>query len=301
MNLIELVINKSRDLGARESAQYFGVTETAIYNWWKGNKLPSLIHAQRILDDNEIEEPLTMWEGRQVIIGHPAYSHVEPAMHLTLIAAMRQYGQDKVGYTQIEGTLIDEARNALGRRLLKVESARAMIMVDSDMVLPCGNSELMNDRFGANLPAPYSGMNFISRLMSHPVEYGIIGATYVGRNPHGKIQCSSGFESQAVDAQIRANPGQGLKQVGWVATGCIKIEKWVLQKMSEAAHEKFPEIITNNGPGWFAKLAGMGEDCAFGMRAAKCGIPSYIDTSLICGHIGNPAFWPSNTEWRSTR
>ena len=296
MDLIKLVINKCLDLGAAEAARYFAVTETTIYNWINGRKLPSLIHAQRVMDEmNTDDADLASWEGRKVLIGHPAYSFVEPATHLTLIAAMRDYGPDKAGYTQVEGTLIDEARNELGRRLMRHETAEAIIMVDHDMVLPCGNAELLNGRFRANLPAPYAGKNFISALMSHPPEFGIIGATYVGRNPEGKIQCSSGFESQFEDAKIRTNPSQGLKQVGWVATGCILVRKWVLQKMSEQAKDKFPEIISSEGPGWFTKAAGMGEDCAFGRRAAQCGIASYVDCSTICGHIGKFTFWPSNT------
>ncbi|MCJ7824981.1 MAG: helix-turn-helix domain-containing protein [Anaerolineales bacterium] len=296
MNLILLVINKSRDLGAKEAAHYFGVTETTIYNWWNGKKIPSLIHAQRVLDDKGDDvSDLASWEGRKVLIGHPAYSFVEPATHLTLIAAMRDYGPDKAGYTQVEGTLIDEARNELGRRLIRHETAEAIIMVDHDMVLPCGNADLLNGRFNANMPSEYASKNFISALMSHPPEFGIIGATYVGRNPNGKIQCSSGFESAFEDAKIRNNPKQGLKQVGWVATGAIMIRKWVLQKMSEAAPTKFPEIISKDGPGWFTKAAGMGEDCAFGMRAGQVGIASYVDCSTICGHIGKFTYWPSNT------
>jgi len=295
MDLVQLVINKSRELGAAESARYFEVTEAAVYKWWNGKSLPGIIHAQRILDEaKDTGEEMTSWEGRKILIGHPAYSFLEPATNLTLIAAMRAYGLDQVGYTQVEGTLIDEARNELGRRLMRHETAEAMIMVDHDMVLPCGNAGLLNGRFNANLPPQIAGHNFISRLTSHPQEHGIIGATYVGRNPNGKLQCSSGFESTAVDLQIRSKP-QGLKQVGWVATGCILIRKWVLQKMNEKAKEKFPEVISKEGVGWFTKAAGAGEDCRFGMRAAQCGISSYLDTSLICGHIGKHTFWPSNT------
>jgi hypothetical protein len=215
----------------------------------------------------------------------------------TLIAAMRNIGQDKIGYVQVEQTLIDEARNELGRRLIRHDTAEAMIQVDTDMVLPFGNADYLNtNRFDANLLPKYAGVNFITRMMSYPKEIGIVGATYVGRHPRGKIQCSAGFESEHEDAWVRAHPESGLKQVGWVAGGCLLIRKWVLEKMSEQAPRLFPDVITPHGVNWFSKGPGYGEDAAFGLRAQKCGIASYIDTSLICGHTGKFTFWPNNTK-----
>lgn len=297
MNLVQLVVEKARELGQTEAAKYFGVSQQAVSKWMCAKSLPQIYHAQKILDDlGGAPDELTGWEGRQLLIGHPAYSFCEPGMVLTLIAAMRNFGQDKAGFTQVEQTLIDEARNELGRRLIRHKTADRIIMVDHDMVLPCGQAEYMNSRFEANLPPQYAGVNFISRMMSYPKEMGIVGATYVGRHPKGKIQCSAGFESQHEDAWIRAHPEAGLKQVGWVATGCIMIHKWVLEKMSEQAPRLFPDVVTPHGVNWFSKGPGYGEDAAFGLRAQKCGIASYIDCSLIAGHTGKFTFWPNNTK-----
>lgn len=40
---------------------------------------------------------------------------------------------------------------------------------------------------------------------------------------------------------------------------------------------------------------GMGEDVAFGVRAAEAGHPSYIDHAIVCGHVGSAVFGPHNT------
>ena len=306
-DLIGLVLAKCRQLGTNEAAKYFDVSQVAVRNWLALRSVPGIQHAQRILTDNpnatvaqpSIPEDLGDWEGRKILIATAAYSHVEPGHHLSLIAAMRNFGHDKVGYTQIEATLIDESRGALLRRFVKSQTATDMIMVDDDMLLPCGVPALMQ-KYGCTLPEPYLSMNFISRLMSHPRDTGIIGATYVGRHVHGKIQCSAGFESSLEDKYIRDHPDKGLKKVGWVATGCIRITREVAEKMLAEAPTKFPDTITKDGPNVFSKAAGMGEDVAFCRRAEKIGISSFIDTSLICGHIGKMTFWPSNTTWRKS-
>ena len=38
-----------------------------------------------------------------------------------------------------------------------------------------------------------------------------------------------------------------------------------------------------------------GEDAIFGVRADKCGHPTYVDMSIVCGHIGGAIYGPHNT------
>lgn len=38
-----------------------------------------------------------------------------------------------------------------------------------------------------------------------------------------------------------------------------------------------------------------GEDAIFGIRAAKCGHPTFIDMSVVCGHVGSAVYGPHNT------
>lgn len=44
---------------------------------------------------------------------------------------------------------------------------------------------------------------------------------------------------------------------------------------------------------------GMGEDVAFGVRAAEAGHPSWIDHSIMCGHVGSAVYGPHNTSWKT--
>jgi hypothetical protein len=39
-----------------------------------------------------------------------------------------------------------------------------------------------------------------------------------------------------------------------------------------------------------------GEDEAFCQRAKGCSIPIWLDTQLICGHVGQMAFLPEHTQ-----
>lgn len=43
---------------------------------------------------------------------------------------------------------------------------------------------------------------------------------------------------------------------------------------------------------------GMGEDVAFAVRAAEAGHQSWIDHSIICGHVGSAVYGPHNTSWK---
>lgn len=44
---------------------------------------------------------------------------------------------------------------------------------------------------------------------------------------------------------------------------------------------------------------GQGEDVAFCIRAAEAGHPSWIDHSVICGHVGSAVYGPLNTSWKT--
>ncbi len=240
-----------------------------------------------------------MWEGRKVAMLLPVYRTFNADTHFTLFANYIKYGPEKIAMlTPQKRTVIHEARSMLIHRAMKTD-AETFIMCDDDMILPFGHAEYFNQTFGAGLPPEQAGHNSISRIMSHGRDFGIIGALYFGRHERGKAQCSLGFEDNEKNLSLRRLEHKGLIKSGWVGTGWIKIERWVIEKLkAEIDNGKWPECmpIQDGGHyGYFSPIrVGVGEDVSFGRRAESIGIDSYVDAGLVALHNGECNWGPRN-------
>lgn len=303
-DLTKLVQNKIESLGVKEAATYFGVSIGTASNWSTGKTPPSLNAVQLVLDEQqpiitEVKQQEVTWEGRKVMILLPVYRSFNADTHFTLFANYAKYGPEKIGMEIIKRTVIHEARNILVNKALKTQ-AEDFLMFDDDMILPCGNSDIFNGRYGAGVDNARASVNAISRLMSHSSDKGIIGGLYFGRHKTGKSQCALGFESTNENKKLRALQYDGLVNTRWVATGAMRIPRWVLEKMKDAIDSgKFPECKPANESLWhgfFNPLrVGVGEDVSFCARAGEIGIKSYVDGGLVCLHVGDENYGPSNT------
>jgi hypothetical protein len=187
--------------------------------------------------------------------------------------------------------------------------AETFIFCDDDMILPCGNEHYINTKFGAGLPSHVASRLAFSRIMSHGRDKGIVGALYFGRNSQGQAQCQTGFDSPTENAKFHTFKYDGLVPQKWTATGLIKIERWVFEKMKAAIDGgKWPEckpLQPNNQNelgqcyGFFEHIAtAVGEDASFGVRANEIGIQSYVDAGLVCLHAGGTYYGPNNTKFK---
>jgi hypothetical protein len=304
LNLKKCVLDKIALLGTVEAARFYGVSVGTISNWATGKTSPPISAVEATVDNipsiEEKSEPLTMWAGRKVAILQPAYRTMNPDTHFTMFACYAKYGVERIALLPPEKrTVIHEARNILIHKAMKTD-AETFIMNDDDMIVPFGEAAYFNYKYGVNLPASSAGLNAISRIMSHGKEHGIIGALYFGRHAKGKAQCSGGFENQSLNAELRLHSRRGLMRQGWVGTGFIKIERWVIEKMkAEIDAGKFPECkpINLDAPyGYFSPLrVGVGEDVSFGRRCESIGIASYLDCDLECLHAGERNYCSSTT------
>jgi transcriptional regulator with XRE-family HTH domain len=301
----KLVRDKIAELGTKSASEYFGVSYGTVSNWQTGKRDPSAEAIQRVLDGSDLALPaseaesLTMWEGRKLMILLPWYKSGHPRTHYSLFANYARYGADKIAIDYEDQTLIDEARSILIDRAMKTD-AETFLMVDDDMILPCGNEWFFNTRCDARVPSKLASRIAISRIMSHGRDKGIVGGLYFGRHRAGRAQCSGGFSSNLKNREYHSYKNDGLVPEQWVATGVLKIERWVIEAMKKHIDAgKWPECKPNNGcpwTGYFAKIGtGVGEDASFGCRAAEIGIKSYVDAGLVCLHIGQTAYGPSNT------
>lgn len=310
VDLKGLVLAKIEKLGVREAANFFGVSIGTISNWQTGKTQPSISAVQTVIADLEMdglitpekvdEIPLERWEGKKLIMLYPLYRGFSDDTHYSLFANYAKYGPEKIGMLMEKRTVIHESRNILVHKGLKTDG-EDFIMGDDDMIPPCGSAELLNGRFGANLPVDLASQVAISRLMSHPPDKGIVGSLYVGRHDRGRAQCSSAFVSDVENDNYHKLVYRGLRPEEWVGTGFLRIKRWVFDKMkAEIDNGRWPECKPRGQDGWYGFFTPLGtrvgEDVSFGRRAAEIGIKSYVDTSLVCGHTGSKHYWPTNTK-----
>ncbi len=302
-SLKSMVVSRIQEIGVKEASKLFGVSIGTVSNWAAGKTSPSIDALEAILPrDEKVDDELHDWAGKEVLILLPVYRSFNPFTHFTLFANYAKYGPDKLGLEMKTRTVIHESRNILIDAFMKNKSAKTALMFDDDMILPCGMPNRFNTKYKAKLPNNLASQVTISRLMSHGEDKGVVGGLYFGRGPNGHAQCASGFSKTNENAKLHELEYTGLKPEGWVATGCLKIEKWVIERLKgEIDNGRWPECKPIDESKWYGYFTpvkvGVGEDVSFGRRCAEIGIQSYVDTSLVCGHAdGNYIYWPWNTK-----
>lgn len=313
-DLKQSIKDKIVAVGLDEASKLFETPKSIVSKWADGSATPTLKAAQIIV--NEMPAPdlgfaslfspsssVVTWEGQKVMILFPSYKYINPLTNFTLFANYARYGADKLGLATKNLTVIHEARSFLIHVGMLNKSIEDFIFIDDDMVLPCGNEQIFNGNFRMRVKPTSAQFNFISRIMSHPRDLGVIGALYYGRHEFGMPQCDWGFNpNRGTNAnELRAEKHTGLKEMDWVATGGLRIPRWVIEKKrAEIDAGRWPELkpATENGYyGYFHPMrAGFGEDMSFGYRLKEIGIKSFLDSELVLGHAeGNVIWGPKNT------
>lgn len=251
-------------------------------------------------------QQIIQWEDQKVMILLPSYKNINPNTHFTLFANYGRYGAQQLAIATKNMTVIHEARNFLIHVGMMNPQIDDFIMADDDMVLPCGNEQIFNGNYRMGVKPESAAFNAITRIMSHPRELGVIGALYYGRHEFGMPQCDWGFNEQRGQHadDLRAERHQGLIKMDWVATGFLRIPRWVIEKKKAEidagrwGKELQPLAgVAGSQYGYFHPMrAGFGEDMSFGYRLKEMGIDSYLDSSLVLGHAdGGVIFGPKNT------
>lgn len=234
-----------------------------------------------------------VFDGAKAILCCPVFDRVEPENFESLSIAMSRFGRQHLRFMAHEKTCVWDARNHLARRFLATD-AEYLIFVDNDMLVPCGSAAYFNERgrkFGPErIPDAQAGLNFIARMLSHPPELGIVGASYLDRQVGTQIQCSRGcgtaseigFNERYLRGEIR-NVGE----VIWTATGGMRIHRSAFE-LIKSHKGKFPEILPiKEGGRWgffTPNRVGLGEDVAFCHRYRMCGGKVWQDFDLRILH-----------------
>lgn len=187
--------------------------------------------------------PEAMRENRRCYIALPWYREANP---LTTVALLNLFQRDRMTTSISFGdAFIAHARNKLASKFLQT-NFEWMLMLDSDMVPPCGNAAWFNEMTGMKLPEWAAGLNTIERLISHGKT--VVGATYFGRGP-GRSAVFSEGHTRNEDLR-RSGPRDEIVPTKWVGTGCLLFHRTVFEDIEK----RFPHLsrARNGGMGqWF--------------------------------------------------
>jgi hypothetical protein len=213
----------------------------------------------------------------------------------TLLYLAKKY---ELGFDVQADTRIERSRNVLAQRFLK-SGALWSLWIDCDMAAPIANGNWFRWITGStNIANESCEFDVLERLLSH--RKAIVGGVYASRQYNGRLVIQPEIkprhhEDKILANQIRRGQGQGLAGVDWLGFGCALVHREVFLDVQR----KFPDLapLDEMSPWRFFHVLGdEGEDEAFCNRVRACSIPIWLDTQLICGHLGNMAFMPEHTQ-----
>jgi hypothetical protein len=206
--------------------------------------------------------------------------------------------KNEMGLQIMSDTVIHRSRNMLAHRFLKGGTTWS-VWIDGDMAVPLANPEWYRWITGSNnVPQEYTNYDAIDRLLTSGKP--IIGGVYASRKFHGQLVIQPeirprNHEDKLLCNNIRAGTARGLVEVDWLGFGCCLVHRQVFLEVQR----HFPNLAPESefAP-WrfFQPESDEGEDEAFSRRVKACGIPLWLDTQLICGHIGQMTFMPEHTQ-----
>ena len=206
----------------------------------------------------------------------------------------------ELGFDVQSDTMITRSRNMLAHRFVK-SGCTWSLWVDSDIAAPIANRDWFRWITGSEVvPDEACRYDGLIRLMNHGKA--VIGGVYASRRYHGALVIQPEIhprhhEDKLLANDIRRGTARGLAAVEWLGFGCALVHREVFLEIQR----KFPDLAPQSefDPwGFFDTRGSKGEDEAFCERARACGIPLWLDTQLICGHIGSMAFMPEHTQAR---
>lgn len=278
-----------------------------------------------LVERNEAFSPVG--EGRNVFICLPQYKATNPTTLFSLLALWnRSQMRCKMHFGD---AFISHTRNKLASAFLD-SGCEWSLWVDDDMVFPVGDAAWYNGITDMHLPASLAGEHTLNRLLKHGKT--LVAGLYFGRSPRGKPMFYEGVNDPNIATRLRnpENLGQ-LLATPWVGTGVCLIHRKVFEDIKAKFPHLAPKPGSNDDFAFFtpssdrvafalakadatkdaaereAALAeaikaskayryGVGEDVTFCTRAGFAGHQPYVDTGLVCGHVGAATYGPTNTQ-----
>lgn len=186
----------------------------------------------------------------KTLIAIPTSRDIEIQCAASIIGMERE---GRIGVFCPQSYSIDASRNLIVEHALEIGYDYIM-WIDSDMILP---------------------RNTLTTLMSHDKD--IVSGVYAYKILGGKNAVAKRFKKDVNDTyediplkEIREK--EKLIEIDGVGFGCV------LTKV---------DVFRNIKKPWFKYSPKMGEDIYFCRKAQKAGYKIYLDTSILCGHVGS--------------
>lgn len=310
IDLKSMVMSFVEHLGDENAAKFFEKNASTIHRWKSGSAQPGLDAAQKILDKRpdavkKFREVLAMAdvdsgktvlaskEKLNVMIGRCVKGDINPYVDYSHLYYVKRYD---VGMSQQIDTLVIRSRNLLTQTFLN-SGYEWLWMLDSDVILPIENSAWF-DQIGAGLSSNKSGMNILTRLMSHEVKF--VGGVYAGRKLGSTLITQPDLNPQSnkdvTDSDaIRAGKARGIRKVDWVATGCMLIHRDVFLDVRAKYSHLEPKNPEDPFPFFTPDADNTGEDISFCKRVIDSGQEIYLDQECVVGHIGRIMYLPHHS------
>jgi hypothetical protein len=227
------------------------------------------------------------------VVLSPVLGPVTLPYHWTTLYLAKKY---ELGFDTQADTMIARSRNMLAKRFL-ASGASWSLWLDADIAMPIGNDWFKWLTGTTALPDEFTRYDGLERLLSHRKAF--VGGVYASRKYHGGLVIQPeirprSHEDKLLCNDIRRGTARGLADVDWLGFGCVLVHREVFLEIQR----KFPQLAPESefAPWRFFQPEGdEGEDEAFSKRARACGVPLWLDTQLVCVHIGNFGFLPEHT------
>ena len=186
----------------------------------------------------------------KTLIAIPTSRDIEIQCAASIIGMERE---GRIGVFCPQSYSIDASRNLIVEHALEIGYDYIM-WIDSDMILP---------------------NNTLTTLMSHDKD--VVSGVYAYKLIGAENAVAKRFKDKAKDIYEdiplkEITESKRLIEVDGVGFGCV------LTKVDVFRHIKKP---------WFRYTPNMGEDIYFCRKAQKAGYQVYLDTSILCGHVGS--------------
>lgn len=183
----------------------------------------------------------------KILIAMPCSKYIETECVVSLFGVEKIDAEYELYVPK--GYSVDMSRNIASRYAVD-NNFDYIFWVDTDMILP---EDALTKMFS-------HGKDFVSGVYS----YKFIG----NKNAVAKRLIDGVYEDISIK---EIQESKGIVEVDGVGFGCVLMKVDMLKKID------FP---------WFIYTEGMGEDIFFCRKAQEKGYKIYLDTDVICGHIG---------------
>jgi len=197
-------------------------------------------------------------EKKKVLLAIPTNKYIEPETFKS-IYDLKIPENVEVSFQYFYGYQIDQIRNLIAQWAEKYDY---LFSVDSDIVLP---------------------EDTLIKLMAHNVD--MVSGVYIQRKPNQEILEIYRYNSHGGMSNISMQDisPAGLHKIDGCGFGCVLVKSEVIRKIS------YPQFVYHSALNHQHTIS---EDIHFCREAAKHGASIYVDSTIICDHIGSAIYRP---------